>query len=116
MKKKRVRLSKDMDDFSSICNLFNEAKPVKVKKERKKKIGHLTADFADMGGLWKTPKERKRVIKFKPAKKEAKKKAKKAKKVKKAVEDMTPGERAQHEAAKVANRLYGAKAKAPKFA
>ena len=51
-------------------------------------------------------------------KKEVKKKAKKAKKAKKvkAVEDMTPGERAQYEAAKVANRLYGAKAKAPKFA
>ena len=29
---------------------------------------------------------------------------------------MTPGERAQYEAGKVANRLYGAKAKAPKFA
>ena len=44
-----------------------------------------------------------------------KKRAKKAK-AEVAVEDMTPGERAQHEAAKVANRLYGAKAKAPKFA
>ena len=101
MGKVRVRLSKDVEDFSTIGNLFNEAKPVKVKRERKKKIGHLTDDFG--------------VIKFKPAKKEAKKKAKKAKKVK-AVEDMTPGERAQHKAGKVANRLYGAKAKAPKFA
>ena len=52
---------------------------------------------------------------MKPIKIEKKKKVKKAKKVK-AVEDMTAGERAQYKAAKVANRLYGAKAKAPKFA
>ena len=51
----------------------------------------------------------------KEVKKKKGKKGKKAKKVK-VVEDMTPGERAQYEAAKVANRLYGAKAKAPKFA
>ena len=58
-----------------------------------------------LGDLWKPIK----------VKKEQKKKAKKGKKAKKvkAVEDMTPGERAQYEAGKVANRLYGAKAKAP---
>ena len=48
-------------------------------------------------------------------KKEQKKKAKRVKKVK-AVEGMTAGERAQYKAGKVASTLYGAKAKAPKYA
>ena len=53
VKKKRVRLSKDMDDFSSLGNLFKEAKAVKVKKERKKKIGHLIDDFGSLANFWK---------------------------------------------------------------
>ena len=55
-----------------------------------------------LGNLFAEPKEPK------------KKRTKKAKAVP-AVENMTPGERAQYEAGKVANRLYGAKAKAPKY-
>ena len=72
---KKAYLCDDVQDFSSIGNLFHEPKPVKVRKEQKKK----------------------------------------AKKVK-AVEDMTAAKRAQRGAGKVANRLYGAKAKAPKYA
>ena len=74
----------------------------------------MTDNFVSMANFWKAgPKVKS--SKMKPIKIEKKKNAKKANKVK-AVEDMTAGERAQYEAGKVANRLYRAKAKAPKYA
>ena len=39
-------------------------KSVKVKKERKKKVGHLTADFGSLANFWKSgPKQEKKVRK-----------------------------------------------------
>ena len=79
-----------------------------MAKKRKAYLSNDVQDYSsNLGSLFKIPKTPK-------VKKEQKKKAKKVKKVK-PVEDMTAGERAQYEAGKVTTRLYGAKAKAPKF-
>ena len=41
-------------------NYKPKEKPVKVKRERKKKIGHLTADFGSLANFWKSgPKKQK---------------------------------------------------------
>ena len=103
--------------FGDITNDDFEEVGKKKRKQRKKK-GNLTEDFGDIGAYWKNPREKEEVKGYKAKKEVKKKKVKKGKRAPKvnAVVDMTPGERAQYEAQQLAHRLYGAKAKAPKFA
>ena len=62
--KEKLRAKAKARHAAKLVDPNYKPKSVKVKKERKKKVGHLTADFGSLANFWKSgPKQEKKVRK-----------------------------------------------------